>query len=414
MLSISLITIGNELLRGRIVNTNAAKAGQLLRKNGYSLTRTLSISDTKEAILDAVEAELKISQVVILSGGLGPTKDDITKHTLAEWSESEWIWHQPTLDFLEERYTQRKRSLTELTRKQALVPSKCEVIHNPNGTAPGMQFSSGKHILFSLPGVPFEMLHLLEYEVIPRAKSAFPSAVFRSKVIRVSDIPESGAAHRLEALEDTFPDNVQLSYLPRHDGLWLELSVNLAQGKETEAEALLEKNAEKIENLMWDKIYAEGDHPIAEELARVMKEKKLSLAVAESLTGGSVSAKIVEISGASSFYKGSITAYDVQVKMDVLGVPPDLIEKNGVVSAEVAEAMAIGVKKLLKADIGLGTTGLAEDDGEIKAHAFLGFAHNSSSDAREVRLLYSRKVNIERCSNNLIQWCLKKVRESLD
>lgn len=414
MQSISLITIGNELLRGRIVNTNAAKAGQILRKNGYSLTRTLSISDTKEAILQAVQDELEVSELVILSGGLGPTKDDITKHTLLEWSGSKWVWHQPTLDFLEERYAQRKRALTELTRKQALVPSQCEVIHNPNGTAPGMLFQKDSRLLFSLPGVPFEMLYLLEHEVVPRAKAIYPSAVFRSKVIRVSDIPESGAAQRLEELEESLPPEFQLSYLPRHDGLWLELSVQLPAGKEKEADSLLASYADKLEKVMEDKVYAVGDHPIAAELSQLLRKNKLSLALAESLTGGTVSAKIVEISGVSSFYKGSVTAYDVQVKIDVLGVSADLIKKHGVVSAEVAMAMAVGVKKLLKADIGLGTTGIAEDDGDIKAHAFLGFAQNSSSDAREVRLLYNRKVNIERCSNYLLQWCLKKVRESLD
>ena len=167
-------------------------------------------------------------------------------------------------------------------------------------------------------------------------------------------------------------------------------------------------------DIMQDKVYAKGDHPITEEMRRLFTQNNLSLAVAESLTGGNVSAKLVEVSGASNYYQGSVTAYAVSAKEKILGVPSELIEKYGVVSAEVAKEMAIGVRKLFQTDIGLGTTGFAEDSGEVKAHAFLGFADPSHADSKEVRLVYDRKVNIERCSNYLIQWCLKKVRETLD
>ncbi|MEM6804939.1 MAG: nicotinamide-nucleotide amidohydrolase family protein [Bacteroidota bacterium] len=414
MPKISFITIGNELLRGRIVNTNATEVGKILRKKGYTLDRVLSVADTQEAILAAVEAELKSHDVVLLSGGLGPTKDDVTKHSLKEWSNSEWVWHQPTLDFLEKRYASRKRALTELSRQQARVPSACEVIHNPNGTAPGMLFKRGEKLLFSMPGVPFELLHLVEHEVIERIQKLYPQSAFRSAVIRVADIPESRAAERLENFEATIPNGMLLSYLPRHDGLWLELSFQLPDSQLGEIDLIFGEKIEELYALMKDKAYTRGDKPISEVVKEAFMERGLTLAVAESLTGGNVSGKLVKISGASTYYKGSVTAYAVQAKEEILQVPKEQIVKYGVVSAEVAKAMAIGVRKLMHADIGLGTTGYAESDEGIQAHAFLGYADNKHSDAKEVRLMYKREVNIERCSNYLLQWCLKKLRETLD
>ncbi|MEM8891761.1 MAG: nicotinamide-nucleotide amidohydrolase family protein [Bacteroidota bacterium] len=414
MPGISLITIGNELLRGRIVNTNATEAAKILRKYGFSLNRVVSISDTREAILHTVEQEIAEHEIVILSGGLGPTRDDITKHTLLEWSNSEWVWHKETQEFLEQRFQLRKRAPTDLTRQQARVPSACEVIHNPNGTAPGMLFRHKGHMLFSFPGVPFEMLHLIEYGAVPKIREAFPASFYKSGVIRVADIPESAAAGRLDEWEHELPGGMSLAYLPRHDGLWLELSIQRPAEEAEIAQQILEEELNKMANIMQDKVYAKGDHPITEEMRRLFTQNNLTLGVAESLTGGNVSAKLVEVSGASNYYKGSVTAYAVSAKEKILGVPSELIDKYGVVSAEVAKEMAIGVRKLLQTDIGLGTTGFAQDSGEVTAHAFLGFADHNHADSKEVRLVYNRRVNIERCSNYLIQWCLKKVRETLD
>lgn len=402
------------MLRGRIVNTNATEVGKILRKKGFSLDRVLSVADTQEAILDAVEAEMKSHDIVLISGGLGPTKDDVTKHSLKEWSKSEWVWHQPTVDFLEKRYASRKRALTELSRQQARVPSASEVLHNPNGTAPAMLFRQGQKLLFSMPGVPFELLYLVEHEVIKRIQDLYPQSAFRSAVVRVADIPESRAAERLEDFEASFPQGMLLSYLPRHDGLWLELSLQLPNSRISEIDMIFGEKIEELYDIMKDKAYALGDKPISEVVKDAFVERGLTLAVAESLTGGNVSGKLVEVSGASNYYQGSVTAYAVQAKREILQVPKEQIEKYGVVSAEVAKAMAIGVRELLHADIGLGTTGYAESDENIQAHAFLGYADHMHSDAKEVRLMYKRAINIERCSNYLLQWCLKKLRETLD
>ena len=410
MINISLITIGNELLKGRIINTNASKAGEMLRNHGYTLSRVVTISDEKEARKSAVTQEMASHDVVLISGGLGPTKDDITKHTLAELFQTELEMHPPTVAFLEERYKKWGRPMTKLTALQALLPKACEVVENPKGTAPGMLFRQDGKMVFSMPGVPFEMFHMLEFGVLPRIKAEFPTDVFLHKILRLSDIPESVAAERMESIDTQFPDEISVAYLPRHDGLWIELSIIMPKSRTTEAELILDEYTALVAALFKDKLYARGDQPMAKELADLMLKKRLTLAVAESLTGGRVSAKIVEISGVSKFYKGSVTAYATEIKAKVLGVPWPIIHEHGVDSEPVARAMAEGVRKLLDADIGLATTGLAEADGDKRPHAWFGYADEYGSDAFHVDFLHDREVNIERAAYHAIRLGLKNIQ----
>ena len=414
MIQISLITIGTELLKGRIVNTNATEAANILKKYGFSISRVLTIADTRNAILSAVEAEIEGSDAVILSGGLGPTKDDITKFTLAEWFGTELVWHAPTLSYLEQRYKNRPKALTELTRRQAMVPEGSQVLPNPKGTAPGMAFARQNKWVFSLPGVPYEMLYLLENEVVPVLQNHFQTAMLHSRIIRVANIPESAAAMRMETIEASLPNSLEISYLPRLDGLWLEFSVRTQEHQLSLAEEVLKAADEQIWTLFEDKAYVRGNQPLEKELADICKRKQLTLAVAESLTGGSIAAKIVSISGASTFFQGSVTAYTIPVKVKTLGVDPQLIEEHGVVSEAVANAMASGVRNLLQTDIGLSSTGFAEADGDRTAQAWLGYADDRESAATWVRLLQDRKVNIERAANHALRWGLKKVQERFE
>lgn len=410
MTKVSMITIGTELLKGRIVNTNAAEAGLILRKNGYSLDRVVAIADTREAIRDTVEAELAQNDIVLVSGGLGPTKDDITKHTLAELFDSTLVEHQPTLTFLEERYASRNRPMTHLTRLQAMVPDVCQVVPNTQGTAPGMMFHREGKLLFSMPGVPFEMLHMLEHGVIPQMQAHFPVQAFLHRTVRITGVPESVAAERMETIEPQIPGSIEIAYLPRNDGLWLELFTQVPENEAASAEAALDQSAQLVKDLFAHEIYALGEQPLPKEIADIFQKKELTLAVAESLTGGIISAMIVSISGASSFFRGSVTAYAVPVKIQVLGIPGDMIERNNVVSEAVAIAMAEGVRKLLGADIGIATTGLAEQDGETRPHAWLGYSDRFGVDSHHVDFIYKRNVNIERAANEALKLCLKNVR----
>lgn len=414
MTKISLITIGTELLKGTIINTNAAKAGQILRNNGYFLNRVVTISDEKQQIRDTVEQELAHSDVVMISGGLGPTKDDITKFTLAEIFNSELVEHTPTLEFLEKRYASRGRTLTRLTRQQAMVPASCTVVPNPKGTAPGMMFRREGKLLFSMPGVPFEMLHMVEFGILPVIQEHFPVDIFLHRIIRITGVPESMAAQRMETIEDQIDARIDIAYLPRHDGLWIELFTQLPPDLEEEGNKILHQGQELVRDLFAEEVYALGGDDLAKVLADEFHQKNLTLAIAESLTGGAISAMLVSVSGVSAFYKGSVTAYAVSVKEEVLKVPGEIIGEYGVVSAEVATAMAEGVRNLLKADIGIGTTGLAEKDGDTLPNAWLAYADQNGTDAMHIEFTHDRNVNIERAAAYAIKLCLKNVRSRFE
>lgn len=411
MAKISLITIGNELLKGRIVNTNATEIGSMLRQHGFALDRVLTVPDIPAAIQAAANAELALSDIVLMSGGLGPTKDDLTKHCLAELFGSKLVIHQPTMDFLEERYASRGRPLTETNKLQAHVPEVCEVIPNALGTAPGMLFQQGHKVLISMPGVPFELVHMVSHEVIPRLNNLFSKNYYTYRILRLGKLPESHAAEKMAEIEELLPSKIEVAYLPRHDGLWLELSLTERQAERAKAEHLLNKTFERVASHLAPWRYGEGEATIATLLGDALKHKGLTLAIAESLTGGMVASHVVDVSGSSAYFKGAVTAYDTAIKTSVLGVPSDLIQQDGVASEPVAASMAAKVRDLMKADIGIATTGLAEDDagtGE-KAHAWIGIADGDKHLAERVELFHSRNVNRTRAANYALMIALQQI-----
>lgn len=414
MQDISLITIGAELLKGHIVNTNAAKAGLMLREQGFSLHRVLTINDDSHRIIDAVQTELQHSRVVIISGGLGPTKDDVTKHSLARWFGSELAKDIPTEQALEARYANSGRTLNPLTRQQALVPIGCTVLPNALGTAPGMAFEKEGRWVYALPGVPYEMLHLLEAQVIPHILTQFAGGAFRRRVLRLAGLPESDAADRMAALEAQLPAGLDIAYLPRQDGLWLEFTTHRADGDGVAADATLAAAWPILQAGLAEFIYAEGDAPLAQLLGEELLQRDWTLAVAESLTGGTLAAKIVSISGASRYFMGGVDAYAIRVKSSLLEVPPEMIAEAGVVSSAVAEAMAQGVRKLLGTDMALATTGEAEASKGNPGEVWIGYADAHQSDSQHAILRYTRTVNMERAAYYALQFGLKKVKATFE
>jgi nicotinamide-nucleotide amidase len=396
-MKICFLAIGNELLKGRIVNTNLTKAGEILRTNGYDLTRGLTIQDDKESILAALEKELAENDVIIMSGGLGPTTDDITKKTIAAYFGVGMKEDTTTVELLTQFFAQRNIPLSDRNRAQAMVPENCEVMLNLRGTAPGMYFSVGEKKLFSLPGVPFEMLYLLENKILPILKQSFPLKHYQNHIFRLWGIPESSLADRIAEIEDRFPPELDLSYLPRIDGIWLECTI---RGNAEDKAALSEKLAYwtgEIRAILADKCYTEGRQSLEQEVLTIFTERKLTLAIAESMTGGQIAGKLVTVSGASSYLKGGVTAYFTEIKEKVLNVPAEIIEKEGVVSAEVAMKMAEGVRTLLGADIGISTTGYADKSGEdILPHVWTGYADAHRSNSRRFDFFNTREINIER------------------
>jgi nicotinamide-nucleotide amidase len=414
MPGISLITIGGELLRGRIVNTNTTAVGKLLRDNGFTLDRNVSIPDYPVIIRDVVEEEMAKSDIVLTSGGLGPTRDDLTKETLAELFDTHLKMHEPSLRSLEARFAARGRSLSERNRQQAMLPAACEAIPNPKGTAPGMLFRKEGKILISMPGVPFEMLNMMTETVIPLLKRELQEEVFLHHTLRLRKVPESKAALQVEAIQDQMAETIDIAYLPRHDGLWLELGVRTKPEGLSQAQSELKDAVALAAAAFGEQVYAEGERSVPEMLGEKLREQELTIALAESMTGGLLAAKVVSVSGSSTYFESSVTAYQVRQKIALLDIPASFFEKHDVVSAEVAEAMAAGVKKLFNTDIGLATTGLAEKDTETNRlpQVWLGFSDANGNSSRHVELYHDRNVNRERAANQALIFALEMIAKS--
>ncbi len=413
MTSISLITIGGELLRGRIVNTNSTHVGSLLRESGFTLSRNVSIPDFPETIRSVIEEEWAKHDVVLTSGGLGPTQDDLTKETLADLFNCKLVMHEPSLRSLETRFAARGYTVSERNRQQAMLPEACEAIPNPKGTAPGMLFQKDGKILISMPGVPFEMLHMMKNAVIPLLKEKHGAELFLHRTLRLRKISESVVALQVEKIQDEMVKGIEIAYLPRDDGLWLELGLRVSPDKKVWAEDQLGDAFRLAKNQFEDQVYAEGEASTAQMLGERLIEKGLRIAVAESMTGGLVSAKIVSISGSSTYFEGSVTAYQIHQKQALLGLEASLFEAHDVVSAEVAEAMATGVRKLFNTDIGLATTGLAEKEKESGRlpQLWLGFADKQETSSRHVELYHDRNVNRERAAHQALIYALEMIGE---
>ncbi|AWX45510.1 Nicotinamide-nucleotide amidase [Flagellimonas maritima] len=354
-----IITIGDEILIGQIVDSNSAFISKELNKIGVSVYQITSIQDDREHILDALKTARERSSIVILTGGLGPTKDDITKKTLCEFFNDELVQNTKVLEHIEELFEKYiSTPISDLNREQALVPSRAEVLHNANGTAPGLWIKNGNTAFISLPGVPFEMKNLLKGIVLPKIMEEYERPYIFHKTIMTYGLGESAIAEKIEEWEDNLPSFIKLAYLPNLGRVRLRLT---AKGVDKEIlKAGVETETKKLYPLIGDIIYGEEeDESIEAQTAKLLVQKKMTLATAESFTGGKIAQKITAIPGASSYFKGSIVSYATATKIKVLGVPEDLISEYSVVSEEVAIAMAKNVREILGTDFSIATTGNA-------------------------------------------------------
>jgi len=363
-MNVEIITIGNELLIGQVVDTNSAWIGQKLNEAGFDVTRITSIQDTKEAINSALNESTSRSQIILLTGGLGPTKDDITKETLAEYFNSKMVFNQSVYDNVTNLLKGRVKNINKLNKGQAFVPECCQVINNPVGTAPVMWFNEGEKIIVSMPGVPNEMKTAMNNEIIPRLKSRFETGHILHKTFQIFNVPEAVLAEQLEDWENTIPEYITLAYLPSPGKIRLRLTAK------TNDKALANLNIEKLTSSLHqhigEHIFSQEDKPIEELLADKMKQNKKTIAVAESCTGGRIGHLITSVPGSSEFFKGGVIAYDNSVKANILGVKEEALEKHGAVSKDVVEQMAQGVKDLLQSDYAIATSGIAGPDGGTK------------------------------------------------
>ena len=356
-----IITIGDEILIGQIVDTNAAYIAQRLNAAGVTVSERSSVGDRAEQITRAIEQSMQRCDLVILTGGLGPTKDDITKTTLAKIFGGEMRTDERVKEHVRSMLALRGIEFNELNRSQAEVPESCEVLFNAHGTAPGMWFERDGKVVISLPGVPFEMRHLMEDEVLPRLKSRFSLRQVVHRTLITAGIAESMLAARIAEWEDALPDYLRLAYLPAPNIVRLRLSAYDVDGQRAERE--IEEQFRLLEQIIPDNLVGFEGATLQEQVHNLLLESGKTLAVAESCTGGSISAKFTAMAGASAYFLCGVTAYANEAKRDLLGVDAALIERHGAVSEEVARAMAEGARRVSGADFAVATTGIAGPTG---------------------------------------------------
>jgi len=413
----SIVTIGDEILIGQIVDTNSGFIAKALDKIGVQIHEMISISDDKKHILDTFSTMQDKVELVIITGGLGPTKDDITKKTFCEYFDDELIEDKNVLNHvtqLIENYY--KRPITQLNKDQALVPSKCEVLFNKFGTAPGMWIQKGNTIFISLPGVPFEMKNIIESEVIPRVVERFKRPYIVHKTILTYGVGESLLAERIENWENNLPDFIKLAYLPSPGRVRLRLS---ARGKDNNLlQKSLDDETAKLTQLIGDAIVGyEEDETLEVILGRQLNNVGKTIATAESCTGGKIAQVISSIAGASNYFKGSIVSYSTQSKIDVLKVSSEIIKAHSVVSAEVAIEMAKQAQLIFQSDYAIATTGNAgptkgDADAEVGT-VFIGLATPNSVIVEEFNFGQPREKVIDRAVNKALEMARKEILKNV-
>ncbi|MEZ4799992.1 MAG: competence/damage-inducible protein A [Flavobacteriales bacterium] len=397
-----IISIGDEILIGQTVNTNATWMGEQLNSIGIRVHRVTSIADDASDIKAMLDESLSRSEIVLITGGLGPTKDDITKKTLCEYFDSKLILNQESLDRVSAFFESRGLPMLEINHQQAMVPEVCTVLHNLRGTANGMWFEKDGKIIVSMPGVPYEMQWLMETEVLPRVQIFFQRPAIVHRTILTSGVGESFLADKIKDWEDSLAgENIKLAYLPSPGMVKLRMS---AYGGDSES-ALQEKIARKEKELLeiiGEHIYGYEKETLSSIVGDRLKSQNATISSAESCTGGMISHLITSTPGSSNYFKGSIVSYAEDVKMEELGVTKDLIAKYGVYSTEVAEAMAIGVRNAIKTTYSVASTGVAgpDDDGGVKVGTiWIAAAGPNGVVSEQLRLGRSRERNILMASN---------------
>ena len=360
----TIITIGDEILIGQILDTNSRYISRALNAHGIVVAERTSIGDNRSQIVDTLDRALSQSEVVIITGGLGPTKDDITKHTLCDYFGSKLRYDEVEAEHIRTMLAARNIAFNDLNRGQAMVPECCTVLHNAHGTAPGMWFEQNGRVVISLPGVPFEMQHLIDEEVMPRLKAHFELREIVHRTMITFGIAESILAERIAKWEDALPDHIHLAYLPAPNVVRLRLSAYEVEGKEVRHE--IDNLFEELRTIIPDNIAGFEEASVEELVHNILIERGLTLATAESCTGGAIASKFTAQAGASAYFLCGVVSYSNESKSNVLGVLMSDIAQFGAVSEQVAMAMAKGAKAISGADFAVSTTGIAGPTGGSK------------------------------------------------
>lgn len=411
-MKVEIITIGDEILIGQIVDTNSAWMATELNKSGFEVEQITSVHDREDSILQALDLALQRADIVLFTGGIGPTKDDITKQSLCRYFGSELVFNEQVLAHIETLLRHRQRAINALTRTQAMVPEKATLIPNRVGTAPVTWFDKEGKVVVSMPGVPYEMKEVMSTEIIPRLKQRFNTPEIIHKTILVRGIPESALAIRIADWENSLPESLRLAYLPNFNLVKLRLSA--VTFRPAEVREVIGQKVKELEILLQEAILADDDLPAEYLIVKWLTDQKQSLSTAESCTGGTIAQRITSIPGSSVVFQGSVVAYSNAVKKTLLGVDPQLLEAHGAVSREVAEAMATGVREKLQTDYSIATTGIAGPGGGTAEKpvglVWIAIATDRGVVSKEYRFNLNRQLNIERTTQTAMLLLLDQVR----
>ncbi len=408
-----LLTIGDEILYGQIVDTNSQWMSVELDKIGIKVIRKTTVGDVEEEILTAFAEAEKRADIILITGGLGPTSDDLTKPVLAKYFNCDLQMNDEALAEVTEFFKSRGRELTEINRQQAALPSACEKITNPIGTAPGMWFNKSDKVFMSMPGVPHEMKRMMTEQVLPRLTKKYQLPVIHHKLIRTIGIGESFLAEKIAEWEKALPPHIRLAYLPSLGEVKLRLTAfgDSLEQLQVETNELTKTLKAQIDQF----IYGYGEEPIEVVIGSMLREKKLTLSIAESCTGGYLSHLITSVPGSSEYFLGSMIPYDYQIKMRQLGVKPEILEKYGAVSEPTIIEMANIVRAKFNTNVGVATSGIAGPGGATAdkpvGTVWIAYSDKHQTVTKKLQLSKDRMINIKMASAavlNLIRQSLPK------
>ena len=411
-MKVEIITIGDELLIGQVVDTNSAWMAKLLNENGFQVVRRVAVGDDAGDIRKALDDACKRVPIVLVTGGLGPTKDDITLKTLCEYFDTSLYFSNEVYTHIENMFRNRGFIMNELTRNQAFVPEKATVIQNKAGTAPCTWFEQNEIVLVSMPGVPFEMKWLMENEVVPRLKKKFYQDLYiKHRTISVSGIPEAAIAIKLTDFENHLPAFVKLAYLPQSGIIRLRLSAYSDNDKI--AEETIAALHQHLKSLLQDYLLTDIDKNIEVLIGEKLRTKGLTVGTAESCSGGAIAALITSVPGSSDYYRGSVIAYSNTVKHQLLGVCKSNITKYGAVSRQVVEQMALGALQVLGCDYAIATSGIAGPGGGTKKKpvgtVWIAVANKDCIESNKFHFTEVREQNIQRTVNSSLVMLLDRL-----
>ncbi|OFX23485.1 MAG: hypothetical protein A2041_15090 [Bacteroidetes bacterium GWA2_31_9b] len=406
-----IITIGDEILIGQIVDTNSVWIANELNSIGINVIRKSSVSDSKSEIIKAIDYAKNSADIILLTGGLGPTNDDCTKDALADYYKVELIENSDVLNHISELINKRSGFLNQRNINQAKVPSNCKVIQNSVGTAPGMWFNDGDKTIISMPGVPFEMKEMMSKFILPELKKANTNDYIIHKLVLTQGLPESKLAETIESWENNLPEEIKLAYLPSPGIIKLRLSARGTNQKYLQTQ--ISKQINLLQEIIPDYICGYDSEQLEDVIAKLLLTKGITLSIAESCTGGYISHLITSISGSSAYFKGSIIAYSNEIKENILNISKSNLEAYGAVSKQVVEEMAIHVRELFDTDFSIATSGIAGPTGgsQEKPVGTIWIAIADKNGVISLKYVFGddRLRNIQRASLTALNMLQKRV-----